>query len=443
MPSVALRFAVALMLGGAASLACGGGSGGGGPNPVPTSIGVTPGGPLTLSSGTTRQLAATVLDEDGKAMPGVSVTWQSDAATVAAVSSTGNVAAALVGAAGITAHAGTLVSNVVQVTVTPGTASRITATAGASQSGKVVNSAADTLVARVTDAAGNLISGAAVAWQLTSGTGTLTAPQTTTSAAGTTQNVLTLGTSLGTRVVRAALSGVATAAQYSIAAIAGPAVSLSVGSHAVVIDSGGSTGTLWVAQDAFGNPATLGNVTFTARGAGVTVASTGVVTARQRGNTIVVASLPAVATDSVDVLVAVPGAPALVTDLSNFGIAAGATVNLTLLLDMRASGERLGATTVQLTWDPALLAYQGDADAGNGLGAAVNADSATGTLLLAAASANGLSGPVALRTITFQAAPGAGVQGVLTLSTTEVRAALTFLNLLAGTVAASHPVITQ
>jgi len=220
-----------------------------------------------------------------------------------------------------------------------------------------------------------------------------------------------------------------------------------VANHFVVIDSGVPTATMWTALDAFGNPAALTSLSFTSRNiAGATVNSAGAVTGQQRGNTIIVANLPGAATDSVDVLVAIPGAPALITNLNGFVISAGTTFTVTLLLDMRSSGESLGATTVQLDWDPALLTYQSDADAGNGLGATVNATgTAAGTLLLAAASANGLPGAVAIRTVTFQAAPGAGLTGVppLTLSTTEVRAALTFRDLLPRTVAGTYPLVTQ
>jgi len=126
-----------MLLGGAFSLACGGGDGGG-PNPVATSISVTPAGPLTLASGTTQQLGATVLDQDGKPVSGAAVTWQSSVATVAAVSGTGNLSTALVGTTAITAHSGTIASNAVQVTVTPGVATQLVATAGNAQTGKVV-----------------------------------------------------------------------------------------------------------------------------------------------------------------------------------------------------------------------------------------------------------------------------------------------------------------
>jgi hypothetical protein len=222
-------------------------------------------------------------------------------------------------------------------------------------------------------------------------------------------------------------------------------VTLSAASRAVIVDSGGTAGGLWTAQDAFGNPAALGNVSFTSRNsARAIVGSSGVVSGVQRGNAIIVADLPGIATDSINVLVGIPGAPVLITDLATFTAAGGSTIVVTLVMDMRSSGEVLGATTVQLDWDPALLTYQSDADAGNGLGATVNSTGAgSGTLLLAAASANGLSGQVALRTVTFQAAATAGLSGVLTLSATEVRAALTFRDLLARTVAGSYPLVTQ
>lgn len=324
-------------------------------------------------------------------------------------------------------------------------ATAISIAAGDGQAGKVVGSAADTLIARVTDTAGDPVSGAVVEWRLTSGTGAIASPRTTTSAEGLTGNLLTLGATPGPRVVRASLAGGMAEVLFTVTAVAGPAVTVGAVSHAVVLDSGATNPALWTAEDAFGNPASLGGVTFLSRNpAGTTVSAAGAVTGRQRGNTIVVASLPGAATDSIVVLVASPGGPTLVTSVANFVLAASATIDVVVILDMRSSGETLGATTVQLAWNPALLTYQGDADAGNGLGATVNATgAATGTLLFAAANAGGLPGRVAIRTVTFRAAPATGVTGALTLSTTEVRAALTFRDLLARTGAGSYPLVTR
>ncbi len=442
-----LRAAIALLVCGALSLACGGGGDGGGPNPVPTSISVTPAGPLTLASGAAQQLTATVLDQDGKPISGASVTWQTTVVTIAAVSAVGNITASHVGTTSITAHAGAITSNAVQVTVTSGPPAQLTAIAGNAQTGKTVGTASDTMIARLTDAAGNVIAGATIDWLLTSGTGTVTSAQTTTAANGTAGNRLTLGTTPGTRIVRATVQGTALQQLFSVAAIAGPALNLSVTNHFVVLDSGSSSLAMWTAQDAFGNPATLTNLVFTARDPLVaSVSLSGAVTGQQRGSAVVVASLPGGATDSVQVLVAIPGGPALISNLTSFAVTAGGSFTVALVLDMRASGEPLGATTVQLDWDPAFLTYQSDADAGNGVGATMNASgAATGTLLLAAASANGFPGAVPIRTVTFQAAAGVGLTGAipLTLTTTEVRAALSFRDLLGKTVAGSYPLVTQ
>ncbi len=444
-----LRTALVLCLGGALSLACGGGGdgGGGGPNPVPTSISVTPAGPLSLASGAAQQLTATVLDQDGKPITGTSVSWQAAVSTIASVSAAGNITASHVGTTVITARAGAITSNAVQVTVTPGAPRQLTATSGNNQNPKTVGTASDTLIVRLTDAAGNVIAGATVDWALTSGTGTVASAQTTTALDGTAGNKLTYGTVPGGRVVRASVAGTALQQLFNLSAIAGPALNLTVPNHFVVLDSGTAFLGMWSAQDAYGNPATLTNVFFTARDPAIaSVDNAGAVTGQHTGSAIVVAQLPGGNTDSVEVLVGVSGGPVLVTNLTSFGVTAGGSFTVALVLDMRASGELFGATTLQLDWDPAFLTYQSDADAGNGLGATVNATgAASGTLLMAAASANGFPGAVPIRTVTFQAALGTGLTGAipLTLTTSEVRAAVTFRDLLGKSVAGRYPLVTQ
>jgi hypothetical protein len=110
---------------------------------------------------------------------------------------------------------------------------------------------------------------------------------------------------------------------------------------------------------------------------------------------------------------------------------------------MRTSGERLGATTLQLLWDPTALTYVSDADGATGVGASVNAGSAaSGSLSLSVASAAGFSGAVELRRITFRVA-NAAKRGTLQLLASELVGAGTFNALLARTLVLSYPFYTR
>ena len=83
--------------------ACGGGSGGAGPAPVPTTLTISPNGGTLNAVGATLQLAATVKDQNGQPIASPTVTWSSLATSVAAVSTTGLVAAVANGTAQIQA----------------------------------------------------------------------------------------------------------------------------------------------------------------------------------------------------------------------------------------------------------------------------------------------------------------------------------------------------
>jgi len=115
---------------------------------------------------------------------------------------------------------------------------------------------------------------------------------------------------------------------------------------------------------------------------------------------------------------------------------------VTIVADMRASGEKLGAVTVQLLWDPAALTYVSDAEGASSAGAAVNAaNAANGSLTLSVASSAGFAF-VELRRITFRVA-NASKKGTLQLLASEIVTAGTFTSLLAKTLVLSYPFYTR
>ncbi|MXX71018.1 MAG: hypothetical protein F4Y73_04025 [Gemmatimonadetes bacterium] len=128
--------------------------------PVPTTVTVTPSLASLSSLGETAQLAVQVLDQNGNAMAGVTVTWSSSAADVATVSGAGLVTSTGNGGATITALAGTA-SGTATVRV-----QQLPAVTGIAPDSLNLAAPGDTatLLATVSDANGNVIEGAEVAW---------------------------------------------------------------------------------------------------------------------------------------------------------------------------------------------------------------------------------------------------------------------------------------
>ena len=130
------------------------------PPPLPTSITIVPATAHLESFAETVQLAATVHDQHGKAMSGVSVTWTTGAAGVATVSGSGLVTAAGNGEATIEAAAGAVVGTA-QVTMR-----QRPAAAEVTPDVDTLVALGDTvrLAAEAADANGHPIEGAVFAW---------------------------------------------------------------------------------------------------------------------------------------------------------------------------------------------------------------------------------------------------------------------------------------
>jgi hypothetical protein len=214
----------------------------------------------------------------------------------------------------------------------------------------------------------------------------------------------------------------------------------------VVTDTAYATAGLFTAVNQYGRSTSSPALTYVSRAAAAaSVSGAGVVTPIARGQTMIVAASTAnvAATDSVLFAVATAGSPVLRTDLSRFDIKHDTTFTLTVIADMR-SATRLGAATVEVTWDPFQLIYVSDADGTSGVIATVGtANAANGSLLITAASSSGFAGTVQLRRITFQAASTTGRAGFLTLLATELTAATTFTSVLGTTLAISHPLVIR
>jgi hypothetical protein len=231
---------------------------------------------------------------------------------------------------------------------------------------------------------------------------------------------------------------------FNVTTIAGDAKTLSIKERILFVDAAQRVNPTITAVDANGNAVPNTQITFTARTpAVVTMTADGGIVGTGLAQTFVVASSP-LASDSVLVVVTTPNGPVLQTDFSRLDLARDTTLTVPIVLDMRTSGEKLGATTVAIRWDTSELTMVSQVDGASGVGALVNATNASqGVLTLAAASATGFAGRVELRRITFKVTAVSGFTGKLQLSTSELSGASTFTNLLSRTTAVTYPLKTR
>jgi hypothetical protein len=158
-------------------------------------------------SGTSVQATASINDGSGGSSPASNVTWSSSNPMVASVSS-GLITGARQGTATISATSEGLTGQVA-VTVVPGAPASIRIYAGNNQSGLGGSQLSDPLCTNVLDAAGNLIVGAVVSYEVATGSGVLAPPTTPrTNASGIAISGLwTLGPAAGPQTVVASSPG--------------------------------------------------------------------------------------------------------------------------------------------------------------------------------------------------------------------------------------------
>lgn len=425
--------------------ACGGG--GEPERPVPTSISISPAGPISITAGTSQTLTATVLDQNGQPMAGQTISWTSSSGSVI-VTPTGQTTTV----SGTVAGTGTVTATIGTVSSTPVTVSIVGAAAVAlvkvnDLPGTTAAGTGDIIRVRVVDGFGNPVAGVVVTFEVTGGGGSVDLTLATSDAQGIAAVRWTTGTTVGanTATATAAVGG---PIGFSVSTVAGPPASVRATSpQVVVIDVGTSFVPTWQVRDAHGNVVPAAGLTFSSRGSAASVTTGGQVTGNAPGQALVVAQSVVVpsAGDSILVIVGVPNNPVVRTDLASLSVAAGSTFTVAIIVDMRSATTRLGSATLRIDWAPGLLTYVSDADGAAGVGATVNAtQAAAGQLRMSLASPNnsGWAGAVEVRRITFQAASALNVSGVLAITTTEI-ADTAFTNLAPNTVSVSHPLKTR
>jgi len=243
------------------------------PEPVPTTVDITPTTLAFTAIGQAQSLSAQVRDQNGNAMSGVAVTWSSSASTVVDVSASGEVTARGNGTAQVTARAGNAAgSATVQVAQTA-------ATLALSSSALTFASFGETrsLTGEVRDANGNTIAGAAITWT-----------SSATSVAEVSASGLVTARGNGAAQITARSGTLTSTASVQVTQV--PA-SVVIAPASVTFDALGDTRELTAqVRDANANPISGQTVSWATSASTVAeVSGTGVVTARGNGTAQVTA----------------------------------------------------------------------------------------------------------------------------------------------------------
>ncbi|MGA3188590.1 MAG: Ig-like domain-containing protein [Bryobacteraceae bacterium] len=168
------------------------------------------------------------------------------------------------------------------VIVTQGVAQTLTIVSGNNQTGSAGQALPAALLATVTDACGNAISGAPVTWTVTQGSATLSNVVSTSTSTGAVSANVTFGTAAGQVQVTVSL-GTSSIATFSL-------TSQAVASTMTIVSGNNQTATIGAAftqpltvqiVDANGNPVTGATVSFAVSSGNVTITPTSAVTNAQ------------------------------------------------------------------------------------------------------------------------------------------------------------------
>jgi trimeric autotransporter adhesin len=335
----------------------------------------------------TVQVTAVLKDAGGNTLTGRTITWSTSNSAVATVSTTGQVAAAGVGSATITATSEGVSSTIV-FTVAPAPVATVNALLGDSSLtvGTTTNATAE-----LRDARGNVVTGRTITWA-------------TSDAAIATVNATTglvTAVAAGTATITGTSEGVSDGVLVTVSAAPPPPVATvelsAPDSSLIVFDTVQISAVL---KDAGGNTLTGRTITWaTSNGAIATVSSTGQVAAVSVGSATITATSEGVSSTIVFTVAVAPVASvnALLGDSS---LTVGTTTNATAEL-RDARGNLVTGRTITWASSDATIAT---VNATTGLVTAVAAGTATIT-----GSSEGVSDGV---TVTVTAAPPAPVAAV-------------------------------
>ncbi|HLL82553.1 MAG TPA: leishmanolysin-related zinc metalloendopeptidase, partial [Longimicrobium sp.] len=249
---------------------------------VATTITVAPAVSLN-AVGATQVVRAAVNDQNGKAMNGAAITWESSSPSVTVVGAGGDsavVTAAANGSAAVTARSGSA-SGSVQVQVAQ-VAAQAQAVAGDGQSGNVGLALGTALGVRVVDRLGVAIVGQTVTFTVQTGGGSLSTASAVTGADGIATTSLTLGPQPGINTVAANFPGTSLPAvvftAQAVGRVPGVLGVLAGGNRAAMMGTAVPVAPAVVARSESGTPMAGVTVNFVVTSGGGRVASTSAVT---------------------------------------------------------------------------------------------------------------------------------------------------------------------
>jgi uncharacterized protein YjdB len=367
----------------------------------------------SLPAGTTQQLTATARDSAGGVLTGRPITWSSDHGDVATVSASGLVSGVAPGTAIITATVegvqGTLTMT---ITVAP-----VASVAIVPDSALIVPGQTRQLAAVARDAQGNVLTGRVVAWSAPS------AGVATLSATG----VLT-GVAAGSEVVSATVEGKVASALVTV--VAQVAVRMAISPRLAVVSTGDSVSLAVAAYTAQGDSVLLPQVTWTALDPVLTVTPQGVATPLTRGVFRVVAGVDA-ARDTATIAALGPSSlllTALPKGRELVELAETTSFDVPVAVDLSRvspSGD-LGSLQLEVTFDDAVLGWDGFTAVAQGATDANSPSSGTVRVAFAATAAQGTAA-FTLVVLHFHVLPAtAGARAAFGVTATALPTSTTF-----------------
>jgi len=308
------------------------------PPPVVTTVTVSPAS-ASVAVGATATLQATVKDQNGNSMTGQTVTWSTNNAAAATVSSTGVVTGVTAGSATITAtSSGVAGTSAITVTAGPPPTPVVTTVTVAPTSASVVAGSTTTLQATVKDQNGNVMTGQTVTW-------------TTNNAAAATVNSsgVVTGVAAGSATITATSSGKAGTSSITVTAVPPVVTTVTVAPTSASVVAGATTTLVATVKDQNGNVMTGQTVTWTTNNAAAaTVNSSGVVTGVAAGSaTITATSSGKTGTSSITVTAVLPVVTTVSVAPTSATVVAGATTTLVATVKDQNGNVMTGQT---VTW---------------------------------------------------------------------------------------------
>lgn len=282
----------------------------------------------------------------------------------------------------------------------------------------------DSITVKVADQFGNPVVGTVVTFAVTGGGGAISPASVTTGLNGLASAEWRVGGAARTSNSASASSpGLAAPTVAFSTTTDGIVASLRMAAPMFSVDSLISTTPGVVALDADGIPVIHPRITLVARTPTTVSVSGSTVRGIHPGQTFLIAtSVDAPqATDSALFVVANIGAPTVSAAVPRFDLKTDTTFTVSVVVDMGTGTEKLGAATLQVTWNPNVLIFISDAEGSSQVGATLNtSNTATGFYTMTMANPSGFAGAVEMRRLTFKAASVAGRNGTLAITVLDL-----------------------